>query len=236
MAVSGDVVSPGENYTPVFSEGIPSVREFGSCSMSTSISVLATALVKAQAAIKGALKDVANPFFKAHYADLSSVWEACRGALTDNGLSVVQLPDRREGEIGVTTMLLHESGQFITSRISAKPLKDDPQQVGSAVTYLRRYGLAAMVGVVQVDDDGEGAMGRGGNKETPPPARAKPPQDSGVITDAMVRNLLIVAKKMGHTEDGVAKYCQSTHGVKTEHIPTTKYAEVLKRVGDKAPL
>ena len=125
----------------------------------TELNELAAALCKAQAEIEGASKDSTNPFFKSNYADLASIWTACRGPLTKHGLSVVQLPGRfADGCVEVTTMLLHESGQSITSTIST-PVPQatnkkgeviapaDPQIVGSAITYLRRYSLAAMVGV-----------------------------------------------------------------------------------------
>lgn len=130
---------------------------------STDIKELATALSKAQGQIKVALKDSANPFFKSKYADLSSVWEACRGPLTENGLAIVQLPfdPAKESSVGLETTLLHNSGQFIVSRLVMPVPKFDPQGVGSAIKYARRYSLAAMVGVVDgEDDDGEGAMGR----------------------------------------------------------------------------
>ena len=127
---------------------------------SDSLNELATALAKAQGQIQGAVRDSQNPFFKSSYADLASVWEACRKPLTENGLSVVQLP-RAVGElIEVETLLLHVSGQFVSEVLAARPVKADPQGVGSVISYLRRYALAAIVGVYQVDDDAEGAMER----------------------------------------------------------------------------
>lgn len=124
---------------------------------SPSLASLGPALVKAQAHIKGAVKDSTNPFFKSRYADLSSVWEACREALNSNGLSVTQFPGYQDGVATVTTILLHSSGEWIKGTAGA-PLKSaDAQGVGSAVTYLRRYALAAVAGVVQEDDDGQSA-------------------------------------------------------------------------------
>lgn len=137
---------------------------------SEQLNELAAALVKAQAEIKGAAKDSLNPFFRSSYADLSSVWEACRDALGRYGLSVVQMPSfRMDGEVaivGVTTMLLHQSGQWVselgetpvppcTNKAGEFVAKADPQITGSAITYLRRYGLASFVGVTPEDDDGE---------------------------------------------------------------------------------
>lgn len=119
---------------------------------------LATALAKAQAEIKAALKDSKNPHFKSSYADLTSVWDACRTALTKNGLSVIQKTDFAEGEVWLETILLHADGDQITGRYPLRPQQQTPQGYGSALTYARRYSLAAMVGVVaDEDDDGNAA-------------------------------------------------------------------------------
>lgn len=128
---------------------------------SEKIEELAAALAKAQAVMTGALKDSANPFFKSRYADLESVWTACRKALTDNGLSVVQSASATEGGVAVTTMLLHSSGQWMRDTLPLHPKDMSPQGIGSAITYGRRYALAAMAGVYQTDDDAEAAHGRG---------------------------------------------------------------------------
>jgi len=127
---------------------------------SNEIGALAEALAKAQGKITGALKDSANPFFKSKYADLASVWEACRDQLSANNISVIQTNGNDGDRVTVTTILAHSSGQWIRGTCSAKPAKDDAQATGSVITYLRRYGLAAIVGVAQVDDDGEAASGR----------------------------------------------------------------------------
>jgi hypothetical protein len=132
---------------------------------SEAIDKLGAALSKAQAALKPAVKDSANPFFKSSYADLTSIWEACRKALTDNGLSVVQMPTIEVNPDGtrsfvLVTTLLHSSGQFLEGAYPIRPTKDDPQGNGSAISYARRYALAAMTGVCSVDDDGEAAQGR----------------------------------------------------------------------------
>lgn len=129
---------------------------------SEQINELAAALAKAQAAIQPAAKDKQNPAFRSRYADLASVWDACRAALAENGLSVVQIPtDAGEGRIGLITTLLHSSGQWISGLLVLPLVKNDPQGAGSALTYARRYALSAMVGVVaDEDDDGNSASGR----------------------------------------------------------------------------
>lgn len=128
---------------------------------------LAKALAKAQGEIRNASKDKLNPAFKgSKYADLASIWDACRGPLSSNGLSVVQFPVpgpyNKDNFVGLRTVLLHESGESIQDTFYM-PVKDmtNAQAVGSALTYARRYSLAAAVGIApDDDDDGNGATGR----------------------------------------------------------------------------
>lgn len=130
-------------------------------SQSNSIAALAAALAKAQRQIQSAKKDSVNPHFRSRYADLASCWDACREQLTSNGIAVVQ-PIHNDGPYAfLKTILVHESGEWIASgSYPLKPMKDDPQGLGSAITYARRYSLCAMVGVAPDDDDGEAATGR----------------------------------------------------------------------------
>jgi hypothetical protein len=135
----------------------------------------ATALVKVQATLGGARKVAFNPMHKKSYADLASVWDACREPLTANGFAVVQEVSFDSPCVKVTTRLMHASGEQLASTLSmpagvmekggALGDRVTPQSIGSAITYARRYALAAMVGVAPVedDDDGERAMGRGGD-------------------------------------------------------------------------
>lgn len=130
---------------------------FDKTGMSFEIGELAKALSKAQAVMTPAIKDAKNPFFKSSYADLTSVWEAIRKPLTENGLAVVQQTGGTHEVVSVTTILVHSSGQWMKSTIHMKPTKSDPQGIGSCLTYARRYGLSAMVGVSAEDDDGNEA-------------------------------------------------------------------------------
>lgn len=120
---------------------------------------LAAALAKAQAVMKHAVKDADNPFYKSKYADLASVAEACREALASNGLSVVQGTQKGDGPaIHLDTMLLHTSGQWMRSTLTMTPTKQDPQGIGSCITYARRYSLSAICGIAtEEDDDGNAA-------------------------------------------------------------------------------
>ena len=134
---------------------------------SESITKLATALSIVQGKLSHAKKDSANPFFKSKYADLESVWDACRDLLAANGLSIMQFPgttyveDLGEHKIftmSMTTILAHSSGEWIGQEMSIPVSKPDAQGSGSALTYMRRYALAAVVGVVQADDDANAAV------------------------------------------------------------------------------
>ncbi len=124
---------------------------------SEQINEIANALSKAQADITPAIKESTNPFFKSKYADLSSVWGACREPLTKNGLAVLQTMEYKDSQMVLITTLTHSSGQWIRSCLPILPVKQDAQSIGSAITYMRRYSLAAMVGVIADDDDGNAA-------------------------------------------------------------------------------
>jgi len=141
---------------------------------SEQINELATALAKAQGQIEGAKKDAANPFFKSKYADLASVWDACRSALAVNGLAVIQSPSADGMRVSVDTLLTHGSGQWMAGTVSVTAKEDTPQAIGSAITYLRRYALQSFVGVAPEDDDGNAASAKGSNVTAIPVTVVKP--------------------------------------------------------------
>lgn len=144
----------------------------GGVRRSPTIAALADAMSKAQAKIKGASKDKTNPHFKNDYADLASVWDACRQALTDNGIAVIQPPSAHGPKVTVTTMLVHKSGEWIEADLEMTAQQNTPQGIGSCITYARRYGLAAMVGVAPEDDDGNAAS-QGSNAKPTAVKKAK---------------------------------------------------------------
>lgn len=125
---------------------------------SEQISKLAQALIKVQQHLQPATKDANNPFTKSKYATLNSVMDSCRDALLSNGIWLCQYPVPAEpGYLGLVTKLTHaESGQWQSS-LAVVPLpKQDPQGVGISMTYIRRYALSAMLGIVTEEDtDGE---------------------------------------------------------------------------------
>ena len=134
---------------------------------SDSITELAKALTKAQSEMGGAVKDAKNPFFKSSYADLTSVIKAIKEPFSNNGLSYSQFPTTSEGGrgVGVVTILMHTSGEWLEHEFYLPLTKADPQAGGSAITYARRYALQSMAGIPTADDDAESAMLRGKKQE-----------------------------------------------------------------------
>lgn len=142
---------------------------------SEQINDLAAALAKAQGAMDHASKDRTNPAFKSRYADLASVVDACRPALSSNGIAVVQPARLVGGAVEVDTVLVHQTGQWIAETLCANVPDTKAQTIGSAITYLRRYGLSSMVGVAPDDDDGNGATRPQQREERPAPHVAPAP-------------------------------------------------------------
>lgn len=219
---------------------------------SETIGELAKALCKVQAGLKPALKDSQNPYFKSSYADLNSVWDACRELLTSNGLAVAQMNLPTENGVIVETMLMHTSGEWISGELFLPLAKHDPQGVGSALTYGRRYGLAAMVGIVaDVDDDGNHASGKtqqpqqraqtrqyepnptmplvNGIEQNPPrqqPAQRPQPSASGgtgKLSEGQSKAIYAICKSKGIDETGFL----SSHGCQSKATLTMKEASEL---------
>lgn len=125
---------------------------------SETIAALAKALAKAQGEIENASKSSVNPHFKSKYADLAEVLNTVRPVFSACGLSFIQMPSFADGIASVETMLAHESGEWISEKASAPVGKQDAQGVGSVITYLRRYSLAAFAGIAQEDDDANASI------------------------------------------------------------------------------
>jgi hypothetical protein len=117
------------------------------------------AMVKAQMEMTAVVKGNLNPAFKSKYADLASVIDAVMPALNKHGIAMMQSPMFDGEVVRVDTFLLHSSGGGTSNSLSMRPSRPDPQGVGSAITYARRYALLAMCGVAPEDDDGQAASG-----------------------------------------------------------------------------
>lgn len=134
---------------------------------SENINELAAALSKAQSVLEPASKSADNPSFKSKYADLPECIDAAKEALASNGLSVAQFTDVTEEKVTLITQLIHSSGQWIRGYYPVNPVKTDPQSLGAAMTYARRYAFCAITGVSAVDEDDDGNAASG-NVEAKP--------------------------------------------------------------------
>lgn len=195
---------------------------------SEQINELATALSKAQGMIKGAVKDSKNPFFKSDYADFESVVEAIREPLLANGLSFTQMTDEDDRGLFVETVILHFTGQWMSGRypVICKTM-DDPQKVGAALTYARRFSLSSAFGVPQIDDDGNEAA-KAPNKPVVESKSEKPASDKAFEnpieqaknkawldkkpSEAQIKRLFAVAKANNWTIDQIKATMKSTWG------------------------
>jgi hypothetical protein len=153
--------------------------------MSPAVGQLAKALSAAQGEMPGAVKDANNPFFKSKYADISSIKEASQQHLTKHGLAIVCAPSSEGARVTVTTVLMHESGEWISCSLSATAKDESPQSTGSCVTYLRRYGIQSLLNIASEDDDGEAAQDRSTHR--PQPVRREILRD---IVDGKVRTVM----------------------------------------------
>lgn len=143
---------------------------------SEKLNELGKALSLAQSQFKTIPKSGENPHFKSKFSTYNDIKHGTDEALAANGLSVSHYPISDNGEVGVATVLLHSSGQFILSRLMMKPSRPGPQEAGSIITYFKRYGRASVLGIEgEIDDDG--------NSESLPPRQEKPAASQEVRYD-----------------------------------------------------
>lgn len=202
---------------------------------SEQINELAVALNKAQADFMVAKKDAKNPFFKSKYATLNAVYEAVAEALLKNGLSVIQ-PIVGDA---VETTIIHTSGQFITSScpiVCAK--QNDPQAMGSAITYARRYSLASLLGVMtDEDDDGEKAMARPAPKQSVKEApKAEKKQEKEPETPQCLLTLSKFREKMNGIKDGSIDITKPDNQKKIQFVSELKTALISAGYEEAAEL
>ena len=195
---------------------------------SDQINELASALAKAQAEIGSVQKDQDNPYFKSKFSSLSMVWETVKPSLTKHGISIVQMPGSDERGYFVQTQIMHSSGQWIRSTTYMKPSKEDPQGIGSLISYARRYALQAMVMACPDDDDGEMAMGR----SSVAPARTIPPKVIAPVTPKEDSNWFAkVESVIGTKAESATGYLLSKGEIKSgqlwNDLPAGKYRDNL---------
>ena len=191
---------------------------------SDSVGSVAAALSKAQATITHAVKSSTNPQTRSKYADLTGILDTARAPLAENELAVIQSPYALpDGVTVLVTTVMHSSGEWVRSVTPVNPrvkisggggavmAVDDMQTIGAAITYARRYALAAMLGIGQEDDDGNAASGRGrperavkaSREPARPSATAEPqaPADGGLATAQQLTALAVSVKEQQLTRD-----------------------------------
>ncbi|HDR7601753.1 TPA: ERF family protein [Bacillus mycoides] len=167
---------------------------------SETITELAKALVKFNSEVNKIAKDADNPFFKNNYATLDTIIDEIRPILSKHGLSIMQIPSGDGQNVTLKTLLLHESGEWLESdELTMKPVKNDPQAVGSCITYARRYSLAAFLSLnTGEDDDGNGASGKDGKSKGNSGQAPNKPQGSGSNGKASEKQMKMIHAKIAH--------------------------------------
>ena len=174
---------------------------------SESITELAKALASFHSEVKQPVKDKTNPFFKSTYVDLTGVVEAITSTAPKHGLSFIQYPVNQDNKVGVVTVLMHASGEFIeTEPVFAQPGKNDAQAVGSVITYLKRYSLSAVFGITSdEDDDGNRATYGNANPNQQKPSYNNAPSTKSNHSQTLKEKIKAVSVKNGVEPERVYK-------------------------------
>lgn len=197
---------------------------------SESIANLAKALAAFQAEVSNPKNIADNPFFKSEYAPLDEVLRVVRPLLAKNGLSVLQFPSADGEHVSITTIIMHSSGEWLEAdQLKMRPVKNDPQAIGSAITYARRYSLCAVLGIVgESDDDGNEASHPQHSQETPRPAsemQFKHPQETPQPASEMqLRKIFVVARELGMTPGSLKELLKQEYDVESSKQLTKRQA------------
>lgn len=197
---------------------------------SETINKLALALVKFNNEVSSIPKDAKNPFYHSEYVTLDKLIISTRDILQKNGLSVMQFPLSVDGKIGIQTILLHESGEFIESEpLYMTPAKlNDPQAAGSIISYLRRYSYQAILNLNTGEDD-DANIATYGNSV---PEQSK---STGKLSAKQVGRLLAIGLKAGIKEPEIKKVIKSEFGKdKIEDLSIEAYNSICSRLDAKA--
>ena len=186
------------------------------------------AFVKFQSEFKGMKPDSSNPFFKSTYISLDGILETARPILAKNGLAVIQEATGDGEYIFVKTKLIHESGEMIeTEVLKMKPQKNDPQSMGSCITYSKRYQLAALLGICECIDDDANTATYGNNS----PEQSK---SNGKLSAKQVGRLLAIGLKAGIKEPEIKKVIKAEFGKdKIEDLSKEAYDSICSRLEAK---
>lgn len=195
---------------------------------SESIKELSTALSKFQGEVNNPSNTATNPFFKSKYAPLSEVINVTRPILSKNGLSVVQAPSTDGDSVTITTILMHESGEWIESpALTLKMDKVTAQGAGSAITYARRYAISAILGISSEDDDDGNGVEPG---ESPIKTDNKPTENKSEkpLSEAQIKRLYAIGKTAGYDTDTVNSQIKVRFNKSVNELTKQEYDTVCK--------
>jgi predicted regulator of amino acid metabolism with ACT domain len=205
---------------------------------SETITELAKALVKFNSEVNKIAKDADNPFFKNNYATLDTIIDEIRPILSKHGLSIMQIPSGDGQNVTLKTLLLHESGEWLESdELTMKPVKNDPQAVGSCITYARRYSLAAFLSLnTGEDDDGNGATY---GKDKPKPKSnsgqaPNKPQGNGGNGKASEKQMKMIHAKIAHVATLTQTDKQTVEDTLKGNINTENLSDLSSQLASKA--
>jgi len=206
---------------------------------SDSTKEIATALAKFQGSMSAVKKDAVNPFYKSKYATLDTIWEAIRKPLSENGLSVVQTLGIVEGNSVLETTLYHTSGELISGVQLVNPVKLDPQGLGSAITYARRYSLSAILGIVADDDDDANIATKPESKQEPKAKSPETPSKSASedsITEPQTKKIYALAKAKGFSPEEAKDFMQKTFNKTfTKALTKSEASQMIEFLGEITP-
>jgi hypothetical protein len=207
---------------------------------SEQINELAAALSKAQAKLKHVPKDKtarirmkAGGEYSYNYADLGSTWDAGRAPLTENGLSISQLPSFGDGWLMLDTILMHSSGQYISSQMRTRADEMDVKSIGSAITYLRRYAFAAIIGLVaDEDDDGSAPNPTAAvTKTAEPHTNGSAPNKA---SEKQIKMLFAIWNKNNYDGD-LKEWIATTFGCGLNDLTTKQASEAIEALQPEKP-
>jgi hypothetical protein len=212
--------------------------------MTEQIDKLAVALSKCQSSLQNVPFNKTNPYFKNKYSNLPAIWDSCRKSLTENGLSIIQTPSTDTGGrvVFVTTMLLHSSGQYIYETMSienktrnketGEVIPYTPQEAGSAITYLRRYCLASMLGLTSDEDDDANIA----SKIDSPATKTEQPKSENLLGKAEYTALWETAQKTGFSATEYKELLKEFNVSKGDSIPVALKDNIEAKAKNKAVL
>ena len=202
---------------------------------SESITSLTKALNTFQGKLTSVKKDAVNPFYKSKYATLDTIWETIRKLLSENGLAITQTMGILDGKSILETTLYHTSGEWISGIQLVNPVKDDPQALGSAISYARRYSLSAILGIVSDEDDD-------GNVATKPVVKPEPKTEQKQIevpqktemkraSEAQVKKIYATVKEKNISSDSAKAYIKSVFNkVSTKELTVSEASQLINDI------